>query len=194
MKEVMYRAFSADELKIDPRELSLRLKMPVGVTFESVEKCLVEVMGAVNCKASCARVSAELDGNNVTVGKIVCKSSDLGKNLRGCGEALIIAVTLGGGIDTLLRRKSAVSPAEHFICDAIASAVAESAADAAESFFKGDAKCRPRFSPGYGDLSLGVQKDVLEACNAQRLLGITLTDANLMLPTKSITAIIGRCD
>jgi cobalamin-dependent methionine synthase I len=105
-----------------------------------------------------------------------------------------MAVTLGAGVDMLLRRKSVTSPSEHFVCDAVASALAETAADMAEAFFLGSCGHRPRYSPGYGDLPLDIQRDVLSLCDAKRLLGINLNDTNLMIPTKSITAIIGRCD
>jgi cobalamin-dependent methionine synthase I len=105
-----------------------------------------------------------------------------------------MAVTLGVGIDMLLRRKSVTSPSEHFVCDGVASALAEAAADEAERIFLEGGGHRPRFSPGYGDLPLTIQRDVLSLCDAERLLGIRLTDTLLMIPTKSITAIIGRCD
>jgi cobalamin-dependent methionine synthase I len=49
----------------------------------------------------------------------------------------------------------------------------------------------PRFSPGYGDLPLEMQKDVMTALDCGRTVGITLTDSLLMTPSKSVTAIIG---
>ena len=78
-----------------------------------------------------------------------------------------------------------------FVYDAVGSALAESVCDEAEKMIKKNLKCRPRFSPGYGDFPLSVQRDVLSLVNAERLVGITLTDTNLMLPQKSITAILG---
>lgn len=59
---------------------------------------------------------------------------------------------------------------------------------------------RPRFSPGYGDFSLSCQSAVLDALDAGKHLGIKLTDSFLMMPSKSVTAVIGvsqkphRCD
>ena len=78
-----------------------------------------------------------------------------------------------------------------FVYDAVGSALAESVCDEAEKMIKRNSKCRPRFSPGYGDFPLSVQRDVLSLVNAERLVGITLTDTNLMLPQKSITAVVG---
>jgi cobalamin-dependent methionine synthase I len=45
-----------------------------------------------------------------------------------------------------------------------------------------------RFSPGYGDLPLSVQKGFLAALDAERTVGIHLTATNLMVPRKSVTA------
>ena len=50
---------------------------------------------------------------------------------------------------------------------------------------------RPRFSPGYGDFSLEVQSAFLEMTDATKLIGITLTDGGIMVPEKSVTAVIG---
>lgn len=50
---------------------------------------------------------------------------------------------------------------------------------------------RPRFSPGYGDLPLALQPDLLNFLNAQRWVGITVGKTLLMSPMKSVTAIMG---
>ena len=48
-----------------------------------------------------------------------------------------------------------------------------------------------RFSPGYGDLPLSCQPAFLVASGADRALGICATAAHLLVPAKSITAVIG---
>ena len=48
-----------------------------------------------------------------------------------------------------------------------------------------------RFSPGYGDVPLSLQRDVLAVLDAQRKLGITLSDTFFMTPCKSVTAFVG---
>ncbi|NLC44698.1 MAG: Vitamin B12 dependent methionine synthase activation subunit, partial [Clostridiales bacterium] len=50
---------------------------------------------------------------------------------------------------------------------------------------------RPRFSPGYGDLPLEIQGPLLESLDAKQLIGVTLTNAYLMLPQKSVSAFVG---
>ena len=54
-----------------------------------------------------------------------------------------------------------------------------------------DRQLTDRFSPGYGDLTLEMQRDVMAALDCGRTIGITLTDSLLMTPSKSVTAIIG---
>ena len=50
---------------------------------------------------------------------------------------------------------------------------------------------RPRFSPGYGDFPLEVQRDFERILEMPKTIGVTLSDSLLMTPTKSITAVIG---
>ena len=50
---------------------------------------------------------------------------------------------------------------------------------------------RPRFSPGYGDFPLEVQRDFERILMMRKKTGIALTDSLLMTPTKSVTAVIG---
>jgi cobalamin-dependent methionine synthase I len=47
-----------------------------------------------------------------------------------------------------------------------------------------------RFSPGYGDWTLDNQPQVLQLAEAERI-GITLTESNIMIPRKSVSAVIG---
>lgn len=47
-----------------------------------------------------------------------------------------------------------------------------------------------RFSPGYGDRELKTQKDFLKWLGAVQI-GISLTEACLMQPEKSVSAVIG---
>jgi cobalamin-dependent methionine synthase I len=77
------------------------------------------------------------------------------------------------------------------VTDAIASALAESACDEAERLIFEDNSHTPRFSPGYGDLPLEIQKPLLSFLDAEKTVGITLSSSLLMTPTKSITAIAG---
>ena len=49
----------------------------------------------------------------------------------------------------------------------------------------------PRFSPGYGDLPLSLQRDIFRVLDCPRKIGLTLNESLLMSPSKSVTAIVG---
>ena len=121
---------------------------------------------------------------------------DIASHLSDASEVVLLAVTIGADIDRELRLLSLTDPLGQVIFDAVATAIVERAADAAEAHARSyiaEQALFPswRFSPGYGDLPLECQADVLAALDATRQLGITLTTSNLMLPTKSVTAIVG---
>ena len=48
-----------------------------------------------------------------------------------------------------------------------------------------------RYSPGYGDLPLELQREIIRVLDCGRTIGITLTESLLMQPSKSVTAVIG---
>jgi cobalamin-dependent methionine synthase I len=80
---------------------------------------------------------------------------------------------------------------EGFVYDAIASAMVENLTDLAEEMTVSGREHTGRFSPGYGDMPLEIQEELLSLLEGSRLLGITLTDSGLMSPSKSVTALIG---
>ncbi len=192
MIAIDYRTIPVDELVLNEGETARRLHTAKGFEMEQIDECLRELKKVVNCKFSAVRTNVTYLGEDcLECGFGEFKSATLIKNLQGCKEVFIFASTLGMGVDRLLTQLSLVSPAKYFITDALASAMAEAAADKVDELVKGDTNCRPRFSPGFGDLSLEVQPRILNLLNAQRLLGITTNNSLLMSPGKSVTAIMG---
>ncbi len=121
---------------------------------------------------------------------------DLARHLSGAVEVVLFAATIGHGVDRELRRLSMTDPLGQVIFDAAATAAVEHLADKAEATIRASAAerglfCSWRYSPGYGDLPLDVQPEFLAMIDAARRAGITLTPSNLMVPTKSVTAIVG---
>ena len=114
--------------------------------------------------------------------------------LQGCGQAALLCCTLGAAFDRLLRMTQARDMAKAAILNACGSAYAEAGCNAAEkeiaSRYPG-MYLTDRFSPGYGDLPLSIQPGFIAALDAGRRLGVTVTDSLLMLPAKTVTAVIG---
>ena len=117
--------------------------------------------------------------------------------LRDCGQAALLLCTLGAGFERMLRACQARDMARAVILDACGSAIVESGCDAAEreiaDRFPG-LYLSDRFSPGYGDLPLALQMDILRALDGERRLGVTVTDACLLNPMKTVTAVIGLAE
>ncbi len=192
MNAIDYRKIPVDELILNKSETARRLCVGKGFEMPQIDACFEELKKVVDCKFVSMRCKVKYrEKDCLDVGFGDFKSSTLIKNLKGSGEVFIFAVTLGHGVDRLLVQHSLVSPAKYFITDALASSMAESAANLADKLIKGDIPCRPRFSPGFGDLTLDVQQGILELLNAQRLLGITTNTSFMMSPGKSVTAIMG---
>jgi len=191
-EEVMFFRAAADDIHINERELAARLKTNVGFENELLDKCKKKLMESIDYKCAYIRCDVGLSKENVCdFGFMTIPSKSLYKNLYGCNEAFVIAVTTGIAVDRLLVRLNAVSQAEHYMTDALSSAAVESFCDYACDKISEGIHCANRFSPGYGDVSIEVQKPLLARLNTERLLGITLNNAYLMTPVKSITAIMG---
>ena len=132
----------------------------------------------------------------ICFGGLEIKSSYLYRNLKGCTDIILMAATLGIAPDRMVRRASVKSISKAVIIQACAAAMVETLCNNENERFRLEAKengkaLRPRFSPGFGDLSLDLQRDFLNILDAQKNIGITLTESMLMTPTKSVTAVIG---
>ncbi len=123
-------------------------------------------------------------------------SKKLSDNLSQCEEAVLLAATLGLEADKLIQRYTVMNMAKASIAQACGAACIEAYCNKVQEDIRQQALTRglylrPRFSPGYGDLKLDYQKNIFDLLECQKRLGMSLTESMLMLPTKSVTAIIG---
>ena len=192
MSEIVTGSIKAEEIEINKIELAQRLKTKVDFNLDEIDSCKDELLKVINFKYAYKKVSVDLSVNDyVNLGFCKVKSKNLYNNLKGCSFAVILAVTAGIGVDRLLGRLELLSKSKCFITDAISSAAIESFCDYANQTIDEKYETKPRFSPGYGDLPLEIQPDILNFLSADKTLGITLNESLLMTPVKSITAIIG---
>ncbi len=159
-----------------------------------------EVMEEVRLQADARNVyrrySLTLEGDEIRTGVFTLRSKNLAKNLQGCVGCILFAATLGSRIDVLMNRYQKLNMTKAVILQAVAAAAIEDYCDdlndmLRQQLYSEGLYLRPRFSPGYGDLSLEYQKDFLGALQAEKYAGITLTEGGIMLPEKSVSAIIG---
>ena len=127
------------------------------------------------------------------VGFLNIQSKMFSKNLENCSSVIIFAATIGVEIDRLILKYSRISPSRALILQSIGTERIEALCD---EFCKEIAKEKNmsltnRFSPGYGDLSLDIQKDIFNFLDCSKRIGLTLNDSLIMSPSKSVTAFVG---
>ena len=134
--------------------------------------------------------------NVIRIGAIETCSENLKKCLVGCHSAIVFAATVGMEYDRLIAGYGKRNAAKALMFQAIGTERVEALCDTfcrdvyEEKLLVG-ATTTPRFSPGYGDLPLELQKAIFEILDCERSVGIFLNDSLLMTPSKSVTAIIG---
>lgn len=121
-----------------------------------------------------------------------CRSRLAGK------DVVLLCGTIGSEFDTWQRRLSALSAADAFISQRIGLAAVEKVMDELEAQAKaeveaGGRKLLPRKSPGYGDLPLALSRTILKELDAPRRIGVSITKSDLLVPSKSVTAICEIC-
>lgn len=189
--DVIFREVSPTEIKVDSRELSARLGGYCTACGDIAGEFIADILEVASPKYASALCDVSYEADAVVIDGKKIYSTALIKNLDGASQAYVIALTLGASVDRYLKKQSALSHSRQFFADAVASALVEALADICESDIRKNLNLRPRFSPGYADFSLSSQRFILQRLSADRLLGITLTDSYLMVPTKSVTAVIG---
>mgnify|MGYP000576877074 FL=1 len=135
-----------------------------------------------------------LVGTNVEL-----RGRDIYRHLKDAHFAALMACTLGMDAERRLRTTGAQQPLEGAVLDAACSAYVEAAVEQMDQQVKAAAAAHGlagnwRFSPGYGDCPLTAQRSIVAALNATRLIGLTVTPTSLLMPTKSVTAVIGLFD
>ena len=132
-----------------------------------------------------------LEGSNLTL-----QSDDVYNLLLECDECILMSVTLGLDIEREIRKLTYTDLTKGIIIDACATTAIEEACDIvqdniAKKLLKEDKYITYRYSPGYGDLSIEKNLDINNLLNSQKEIGLTVTGSGIMIPRKSVVALIG---
>ncbi len=122
---------------------------------------------------------------------------DVAALLEDCDRCVLFAATLGAEWERLMHGAQARHLSRAVVLDCCGSAAIEAVCDQAEEELYAalpDAFFTDRFSPGYGDLPLELQRPITAVLDTARQIGLTLTDSCILIPGKSVTAIIGLAD
>jgi hypothetical protein len=191
---------SFDEPEVVRREV-LRYAMCGGCTDEKMlnlmEDCISECrkFASMSYRVSYCElpvISLDEESGDIDLDHLKITSRDLAGNLAGCKRVVVFAATIGPGIDRLIKKYSKLDPVRALFLQAIGAERAETLCNMfCDSY---PSKLRPRFSPGFGDLPLSLQPEILAITNARKNLSITLDEGCLMSPSKSVTAFAGIDD
>lgn len=122
---------------------------------------------------------------------------DITRHLQGMDQVLLMVATLGIGIDQMQSRLAVTAMDRAVVFDAAASAKIESYCDEQEELLRQrfseeqNLFLSTRFSPGYGDLPLGINTALLSYLDAGRKLGVSFQADGLMQPLKTVSAVMG---
>lgn len=199
-------AFSIDSVnrKEIYRYLGYKNAVPDSSVCQMMESVLNELFKVIRPKYIYQPYICQIQGDTVYLrpegtsdsGTCAFRSKNLTDNLMQCKKVILFAATLGLEADKLLHRYEVTNMAKASVLQACSAAAIEAYCDHVQEgiqqqALKENLYLRPRFSPGYGDLSLETQKTIFECLQCTKWLGLTLTESLLMYPTKSVTAFIG---
>ncbi len=153
--------------------------------IKKAEKTVLEtVLGLV-----CHKVFNNID-EDILVGE------DIKKHLYGCCGFVIFAVTLSPAVDRLIKKYTVTDKAFAVVIDAVSSVVCEQLEEDFTQSLKQEFNSKNLFltksyAPGYGDYPLSIVDKYIQKIDANKQIGITVNSDHFMIPTKSITAIMG---
>ncbi len=165
-------------------------------TSQMLEEVATELEAASSPKSIYREYDCEVSGTQIKLGGLLINSRNLAVNLKGCERAVLLAATIGRAADLMIRKYSISNMAKAAMVQAAGAAGIESYVDQIEDSIRQEVNnrgyyLRPRFSPGYGDFALDYQRDIFQILECEKRIGLTLTEGNLMMPSKSVTAVIG---
>ncbi len=127
---------------------------------------------------------------------LVLTGNDIRNHLKDSKESVLMAVTVGNRIEQRIKLYEKISMTKALILDSCATTAVEEICDVIEEKIKKEAEEKGlsitfRYSPGYGDLPLEIQRDLINTIGAEKRIGLTVSSHYLLFPRKSVTAIIG---
>ena len=163
---------------------------------ELIKECERELEQMASPRAMWKEYPLSIHDHVLVMGFLQTKSKSLERNLRDCERVILFAATLGSRVDVLLHRYNMIQMSKAVVMQAASVAMLETFCDEKNQELKSSYEAkgwylRPRFSPGYGDFPLECQREIAPALEMGKRIGVNLTDTLLMMPSKSVTAVIG---
>ena len=186
---------SIEKLNPSPEELRARLGTPSDIEFKCLSGLDFALRSDICPSYIISRVPISVSDDGMMLGDVAFMSDAFGRILGTASEVYILVATLGYSPDRRIAQAMAESTSTGFITDALADCYIEALVDyvcdkVIPDMLEGGESVGHRFSPGYADLPLSLNRDIIRLTGASARLGIRLTDSGLMTPKKSVTALI----
>lgn len=130
---------------------------------------------------------------------LVLVGEDIKRHLSKSENCILLAASLGHDVDTKIKYYEKIDMAKALILDACATALIEDLCDRIcreieVDLKKQGKKLTSRYSPGYGNFPIGIQNDFLLNLDAKRSIGLNASSTSILIPRKSVTAIVAIVD
>lgn len=127
---------------------------------------------------------------------LILRGEDIAVHLLKSEKCAVMAVTLGLETDRRIAFYSKTNLTKGLVFDACAAASVESLCDMIQAEIEVKAKTMglattSRYSPGYGDFSIENQKEIGRVLKVYERIGLSVNESSIMIPRKSVTAVIG---
>lgn len=145
-------------------------------------------------KITYREIAVERKGDGIYLYNEKFGGEDIKKHLAESERCILLGLTLGMGADRLIRTLESSDMSSAVVCDTLCSVLTEQlCADARQEIAKEyeGLYLTDSYSPGYGDLHLDTNRSMEKLLDMPKRIGVSVTESMLLLPRKSITAIIG---
>ncbi|HEY3176903.1 MAG TPA: hypothetical protein VGK94_14195 [Candidatus Polarisedimenticolia bacterium] len=121
--------------------------------------------------------------------------ANMTKLLARCDYATLLACTIGPELERKVDHIKKTHTADAYFLDVVGSWMADYMADRVDAIIQSEVLRNGyartmRYSPGYGDWDLPVQRELLARVEASTI-AITCTETFILQPRKSVTAVVG---
>lgn len=171
------------------------------ITLEKISDCEILVMKNIHPRymGKCFNLRSENDRvylvDNQTKGNELKLSGEkILSELYYCEKAVLFCITLSGDIDMEIGLIEKQDIEKAIMLDAVASAALEDYCDIVEKDVSAkypDYQITYRFSPAYGDMPVNTNSDFVAMLDAERRIGVSVSESGKFTPRYSIAAILG---
>ena len=164
--------------------------------LSTLSRCISVLCDACSPRSTWRLLPVTHTESGVTLGGLLLGGTDIAKHLTGCDCAILLAATLSSRVDDLIRKAERTDLMDAVMLDAAAAAAIEFVCDDLTETLRARFSAEypyltERFSAGYGDFPLSQQGELIAMLDAPRRIGLTVTQNQMLLPLKSVTAVIG---